>query len=109
MLPSRLKNKGVETVTSKLDISVVLASIYRWNYAPARLDITDSSEILQLAVLGLEKKHSVPAHSHNPMSRATVGTSECWVVIVGRIEIDLFDTDSSRVYSARLRLSLIHI
>ena len=103
LLPGRLKNKGVETVTSKLDQSVVLASIYRWNYTPARIDITKSSEILQLAILGLKKKHSVPAHSHNPISRATVGTSECWVVTIGKIEFDLFDTDSSRVCSARLR------
>ena len=103
VLPGRLKNKGVETVTSKLDPSVVLASIYRWNYTTTRIDITESSEILQLAVLGLKKRHKVPAHSHNPISRRTVGTSECWVVTVGKIEFDLFDTDSSHVYSAILR------
>lgn len=99
----RLKTKGVKTVTSKLDASIVLASIYKWDYSPSRLDITESSEILQLAVLGLKKKQTVPAHSHNPISRGTVGTSECWVVTVGKIEFDLFDTDSSHVYSAILR------
>lgn len=103
LLPGRLKSKGVETVTSKLDSSVVLASIYRWNYTQARINITKSSEILQLAILGLKKKHGAPAHTHNPISRATVGTSECWVVTMGKIEFDLFDTDASRVYSAKLR------
>lgn len=103
MLPRSLKNKGVETVTSKLDTSVVLASIYRWEYTSARIDITESKEILQLAILGLKKKQSVSAHSHNPILRATVGTSECWVVTMGRIEFDLFDTDSSHVHTANLR------
>jgi hypothetical protein len=105
VLPGRLKNKGVETVTSKLDPSLVLASIYRWNYASTRIDITESSEILQLAVLGLKKRHNVPAHSHNPISRATIGTNECWIVTVGKIKFDLFDTDSSHVYSAKLKRS----
>ena len=103
VLPSKLKNDGIETVMSRLDSSVLLATVYRWNYIPKRIAVTDSKEILQIAVLGLKDKHFVPAHSHNPISRETVGTSECWIVTIGKIEFDLFDTDSSHVYSTKLR------
>jgi hypothetical protein len=102
MVPRRLKNKGVETVTSKVDSSVVLASIYRCNYSLTRIDITKPKEILQLSVLGLKRNQIVTAHSHNPTLRTTVGTSECWVVRVGKVEFELFDLDSSRLFKARL-------
>jgi len=93
----------VNIVTSRLANSVEIASIYRSKYQLGRKNITKAHQILQLAVIGFSYKNHVNAHFHNPLPRKTVGTSECWIVMKGKIKVNFFDTDNSFLHSTDLR------
>ena len=54
-------------------------------------------------MLSLKKNHLVPAHTHNPIPRETIGTSECWVVVKGQVTFDLFDTDDVLIHTVKLK------
>lgn len=103
MSPNREVSSGkVKIVISQLDNSIELASFYRSRYHLGRTNVTKAHQILQLAVIGYRYKDQVNAHSHNPLPRKTVGTSECWIIMKGKIKINLFDTDNTLVYSTHL-------
>ena len=91
MLPNReVSTDKVKVVSSSLDNSIELASFYRSRYQLGRTNITKAHRILQLAVIGYRYKDKVDAHFHNPLPRQTIGTSECWIIMKGRIKINLF-------------------
>lgn len=95
-------SNAVETVRSRLDDSIELASFYRSQFRMGRTDITKAHQILQFAVIGFSKTDQVGAHLHNPLPRQTTGTSECWIVTRGKIEVGLFDVDNMPVYITSL-------
>ena len=104
MFPKHQRKSGeVEVVTSQLDKSVDLASFYISGYSLGRTNITKVHQILQLAVIGYGYKNQVNAHFHNPLPRQTLGTSECWIVMRGKIKVNLYDTDNSPVCSRYLQ------
>jgi hypothetical protein len=103
MSPEHKKlSSTVETVRSRLDDSIELASFYKSQFRVGRTDVTKAYQILQFAVIGYRKKDKVGAHLHNPLARRTTGTSECWIVMQGKIEVGLFDTDDMPVYVTSL-------
>ena len=99
--PKNLSN-AVEIVRSRLDDSIELASFYRSQFRMGRTDITKAHQILQFGVIGFRKTDQVGAHLHNPLPRQTTGTSECWIVTHGKIEVGLFDIDNLPVYTTTL-------
>ena len=93
---------AVETVRSRVDDSIDLATFYRSQFRMVRTDITKAHQILQFAVIGFRKTDQVGAHLHNPLPRQTTGTSECWIVTRGKIKVGLFDVDNMPVYTTSL-------
>ena len=93
----------IETVTSRLTDAIDLASLYRSRFRAERKDITESHQILQFAVIGYSCGDVVSAHLHNPLPRQTIGTSECWIVMKGKIKVSFFDTDNICIFTTNLR------
>lgn len=103
MSPGRKSKSGeIEIVKSRLADSLDLASFYRSRIRAGRIDITETHQILQLAVIGYSYGDMVGAHLHNPLARQTIGTSECWIVVKGKIKVSLFDTDNICIFTTHL-------
>lgn len=98
----KLNSGGIETVRSRLDDSIDLASLVRKRFIAGRNDVTEARQILQFAVIGYSRGDLVGAHRHNPLPRQTIGTSECWIVMKGKIKVNLFDTDDICIFTAKL-------
>ena len=99
----KVPDNKIETVRSRLTDSIEIASFYRHHYKVGRTDLTRGHHILQFAAIGYTKGHQVDAHLHNPLPRQTIGTSECWVVIKGKVKVNLFDTDNKFLFTIILR------
>ncbi len=93
----------LEVTCSRVEPNLILATIYRHQSIHKRFDVTNPTAILQLAHMGFRKNQTVTAHSHNPIKRETVGTSEIWIVTKGQIEFAVYDVDNSILHLATLK------
>ena len=99
----------ITKVFSICDPKVLLAILYSPQDPDTRVDLADSSGILQVAVIPMNEQFKVPPHVHNSLERQTIGTSESGVVLNGSIKLDVFDVDNIQVGSWILRKGSIAI
>jgi cupin fold WbuC family metalloprotein len=89
----------VNKIYSKKDGSLI-ASIIRLNdIKPYRTDISPESEFIQVSGRILEPNTYVKPHKHKPIKRETTITQECWIVLSGKIQADIYDIDDSKLDS----------
>ncbi len=74
---------------------VLLAVLYSPSRIKNRVELTEPQRILQVCMIPLEKDVQVPPHRHNQIERSTIGTTECWVVMDGSIQLDIYDLDNN--------------
>jgi hypothetical protein len=92
-------NSGAFEVYSKISPATLLAVVFSPGGISSRMDLTTSTSILQVAAIPLPRNTRVSPHKHNPLIRETVGTAEAWVVITGKVLIDIYDLDETLVGS----------
>jgi len=63
--------------------------------AQRRLDFASEEEVLQAAIINLQARDSIPPHRHLKNKRTTETTQEMMIVIEGKLEAKLFDTDNT--------------
>jgi hypothetical protein len=92
-------DRGAFEVFSKISTDTLLALVFKPTGISSRMDLTTSKSILQVAAIPLPRDIRVFPHKHNPIVRETVGTAEAWVVISGKIMIEIYDLDETLVGS----------
>lgn len=82
-------------IYSKKDENILLHIINKKNNIKERLDLTPNSTNLQVSYINNVKNKKCRPHKHLEVERNTNSTSECWIVIRGKINIELYDIDDS--------------
>jgi len=86
---------------SKIDPNILLHIIWKVGEGikGKMNNIVPEDECLQVASgVNLPKDHKFSgAHKHLPQLRNTKKTQECFVVIKGKVEVKLFDTDNKQI------------
>ena len=92
------KNKLLHIISKKLPEGI------------KRLDLTDNEKPLQVSRINL-KNIIIKPHSNNSKSLnlGLVEQNECWIVLNGKIDITLFDTDKTKIENRTLHKSEILI
>jgi len=89
-------------IYSNKDAGLLLSIIRMNEIDQGRINLSDSSEYLQVAAKDLKKGKIFPPHRHNMIHREMEYTQETWIVIQGRIHADFYDVDDSIVHSTEL-------
>ena len=86
----------MKQIYSKIKANKIIASIIKLkDIGDYRTDVSPESEYIQVSARSIEKGVKVPAHMHLPIERKTNITQETWIIISGKIELELFDLDNS--------------
>ena len=90
-------------IQSKVEPGRTLAVIHHGCDAPMnsplnRRDLSNPVEALQAAVITANAGDEFPAHRHHPQVRDVSPVQEAWVVVRGRIEAAVYDTDGTLLY-----------
>jgi hypothetical protein len=87
----------IRQIFSKVD-HLLLASVLDFNdISPGRHNSADEQQILQVSAMQLMNGQKVNAHRHLPVSRNTIGTQECWVILAGAVSVQVFDIDQMQI------------
>ena len=73
------------------DLGSVLCSIITGEETTERIDASTDDEILQVSLINLNR--DVAPHKHYNIERRTWGTQEAWVIMQGRVEVTIYDTE----------------
>ncbi len=98
----------MQSIYSKQQPDQLLHKVCRWSdfnqgrHADFRENVSAKTESLQLGMIVGQQGRHFPAHYHLPLERHIEGTQECWVVIVGRVEVRYYDTDHEFLGSVTL-------
>lgn len=88
-----------ESVYSRIDSTKLLHALASaFQEGNARVDLSPPSEFLQASIVPLGEGRRVAPHIHSPRDTAAPGpsvTQESWLVLRGRIRVELFDLDQS--------------
>jgi len=86
----------MKQIYSKVNTDKIIASIIKLeNITDYRTDLSPENEYIQVSARSIKKGVKVPAHTHLPIDRHTNITQETWIIISGKIELELFDLDNS--------------
>lgn len=86
---------AVTTVSSALDGDPISVLCRKGQARAERDNLCADGEALQAACKRLDAGwHSSP-HVHLPVERSTIGTQEAWVVIEGRVRVEILDLDGA--------------
>lgn len=81
---------------SRCDPLVLLATVFSPTNQIGRTDAAGTEEILQVSRICLGKDKVLRNHRHIELTeRTTHGTVESWVLIQGKLAVNLYDTDDS--------------
>ena len=86
-------------IYSKKEEKLLLHIVNKKKNIKERLDLTPNSKDLQVSYINNMKKKKCKSHKHLEINRNTNSTSECWIVIRGKISIELYDIDNSILYN----------
>ena len=81
-------------IQSKAQNQLFLARIVSFGGFKSRIDLTEKTEIIQAALINFTKHQSVEKHKHLSIDRQTIGTSEIWIILKGKFEVEIFDIDN---------------
>ena len=84
-------------VFSRVDNALLVSVLDTRNMTPGRADAASADEILQVSTMSLKQGRRVNPHKHVATARQTIGTQECWVVLSGQVEVQLFDLDDTTI------------
>jgi hypothetical protein len=99
---SNLKSRSSSVISftdiqSKAQNQLFLARIVWFGGFQSRIDLTEESGIIQAALINFTKHKSVEKHKHLSIDRQTIGTSEVWIILKGKFEVEIFDIDNASV------------
>jgi hypothetical protein len=101
----------MEHIYSKVNPEVLLHTVFRIKELEdigddenKRVDITDVKEYLQCVLMKIEKNKTYKPHMHirKPKIFPEFKVQEAFIVIVGRIRLDIYDTDETMLRSITL-------
>ena len=87
----------VVNINSRTETKLNLCKIISYGKFNSRVNLTEPNQIMQVSLARMSQFHSVQKHKHLPIERSTIGTSEGWLVLKGRFEVEIFDTDHTSV------------
>ncbi len=88
----------METIYSRIYPKLVIARlITEQDFDKNKIEISNTTEIIQGSIRILQKNDTVPAHFHIPVTRQTTGTAEVWVVFSGEIQATLYDLNDEQL------------
>jgi hypothetical protein len=93
MLSKYVRATEVIKLHSRVETSLLLATLIRTGALNSRINFTDDKEILQVSYLNFTKSQRVLRHKHLPVYRETRGTAEGWLVLRGKFKAEIFDID----------------
>ena len=76
----------------------LVEKFYKKNNLKTRYDLTDKNKFLQVSFLNLERKMKSNPHIHLKHTKQTKISSEAWIVISGKLKVEFYDHDKSKVY-----------
>ena len=88
---------SVRKIFSKVDPTVLVASVIDLVDDSKRIDASSAEEILQVCKVSIPADTAVKSHKHVPVERSTTGTQETWIVISGEISAEVFDIDDQKL------------
>ena len=98
------EEKAVEGIEQITNGGKTLAWIIRASVSPAATTfVTPDSANFQLGFVVYPAQGVIARHTHRPLERKIVGTSEVLVVRKGRCEVDFYDDDRAVVATRELR------
>jgi hypothetical protein len=86
-----------QKIYSQIEPDQLLVCVMSAANASGRTDAAGPEEILQASLLRLQHGKTIVPHYHLPQMRATLGTCEAWIVISGRLVVQVFDIDQTLV------------
>jgi len=78
-------------IFSKINNQLLVSIISTYEQDTLRVDSASEAEILQVCSLKLPAGRKVKPHKHLPIKRETLGTQECWIVLKGKLSVQIFD------------------
>ena len=76
----------------------ILGIIYRHKkISKQRLNISPINEYLQISTQKLKKDSLIKPHIHQKNKRITTSTQEIWLVLKGKLSINIFDIDKKKI------------
>ena len=93
-----MKRSNHVKIYSLLDSTKLLAVVFKKANFIERTNLSPANEILQVAYLNFKNRHSILAHSHKNIDRATSETQEVWIVLKGKGVVSIYDTDNKSIF-----------
>lgn len=89
----------MKQIFSKIRKKEILASIIRLNeIGQYRTDISPENEFIQVSARLFNNKIKISAHKHLPIKRKSTITQETWIIISGKVYLELFDLDDKLIF-----------
>lgn len=84
-------------IYSKINPSILLHLINRFDEITERTNVADNHQFLQLATLRMPKDQTFKPHKHiyKQTPRSTIIAQESWVVIKGSVQCSFYDLDGT--------------
>jgi cupin fold WbuC family metalloprotein len=73
------------------------------NKISSRVDLVDKNQPLQFSVIPLRRDTKVRPHKHLKLDRTSDQTQEVWIVIKGKLKVQIFDVNGECLHSANMR------
>jgi cupin fold WbuC family metalloprotein len=84
----------MKEIYSKVQTGLLLHIVHHKDeFAETRNDLIESDEFLQVSTLNLPKDKTFKPHKHIAIDKQTTTTQESWVVIQGKVKVQLYDLD----------------
>jgi len=82
---------------------LIAVFLFSNNKISRRLDLVDENQPLQFSVIPLKKDTKVRPHKHLKLDRTSDQTQEVWIIMKGKLKVQVFDVDGECLYSANMR------
>ena len=91
-------------MSSRDPVQLLHAIVDTREVVTGRVDVSPSTERLQVSVVALKEGASVPAHIHKLRAASLLPflTQESWIVVRGALNVRLYDEDRSFIAAERL-------
>ena len=85
-------------IYSKKNKKKILGIIYRYSkISKKRSNISPKNEYLQVSTQKLKRNDFISSHIHRKNKRITSSTQEIWLVMKGKLSINIIDTDKKKI------------
>ena len=85
-------------IYSKKNKNKILGIIYRYSkISKRRLNISPNNEYLQVSTQKLNRNNFISPHIHMKNKRIITSTQEIWLIIRGKLSINIIDIDKKKI------------